>query len=60
MEKFYKVSFKWNADSCTYCSNIAKAESLEDVKAHYSKYNEVTVTEATESDIKEAYLIITC
>lgn len=64
MERFYNVSFKWSENSCTYCSNIAKAESLEDVKAHYSKYSEVTVTEATESDTREAERkgkpIVTC
>ena len=48
----YNVSFKWS-DS-VWCANIARAESEEDVRAHYAEYETVYITSATESDLRDA------
>lgn len=49
----FLVSFKYSES--TYCSNIAIAESIEDVRAHYSKkYTEIFINGATLADIEEA------
>lgn len=50
--EIYNVTFHYSGS--TYCSNIAKADSLEAVKAHYSKYDEVFIAPANESDLLEA------
>ena len=48
----YNVSFKSGE---VYCSNLAIAESKEDVERHYSKkYEWIHVSEATESEVREA------
>lgn len=53
MKKYFVVSFKYS--EMTYCSNIATAETIEAVKAHYyKKYSDVFIREATENDIQEA------
>ena len=52
MKNYYNVSFKYSED--VYCSNIAHAESVEDVERHYSKHSWVKVTEASEHDVKNA------
>ena len=53
MKKYFKVSFQY-AES-VYCSNIAHAETAEDVLAHYSKYEWVsTPTEANEREVESA------
>lgn len=62
--KYFNVTFKWY-DTDTYCSNIAKAESAEDVKAHYAKYDSnPTITEASAYDVQAAQErgkpIVTC
>ena len=62
--KYYNVTFKWY-DTDTYCANIAKAESAEDVKAHYAKYDSnPTITEASAYDVTSAQErgkpIVTC
>ena len=52
--KYYNVTFKWY-DTDTYCSNIAKAESVEDVKAHYAKYgSDPIITEASAYEVEAA------
>lgn len=52
--KYYNVTFKWY-DTDTYCSNIAKAECAEDVKAHYTKYDSnPTITEASSYEVEAA------
>lgn len=52
--KYYNVTFKWY-DTDTYCSNIAKAECAEDVKAHYTKYDsDPTITEASSYEVEAA------
>ena len=48
----YKVSFQHSEN--IYCSNIAIAETIQDVENHYNKYNWYNIDEATEYDIKEA------
>ena len=51
---YYNVTFRWY-DTGTFCSNIAKAESPEDVKAYYSKFDpDPTITEATDRDVADA------
>jgi len=62
--KYYNVTFKWY-DTDTYCSNIAKAECAEDVKAHYSKYdNDPIISEASSYEVEAAQErgkpIVTC
>ena len=52
MKGYYNVHFQYS--ETTYCSNIAHAESIQDVEKHYNKYSWVSVEEATESDIQEA------
>lgn len=52
--KYYNVTFKWY-DTDTYCSNIAKAECAEDVKAHYAKYDsDPTINEASSYEVEAA------
>lgn len=51
---YYNVTFKWY-DTDTYCSNIAKAESVEAVKAHYAKYDSnPSISTASEYEIRSA------
>lgn len=49
---YFKVSFQYSES--TYCSNIAKAETLADVEKHYSKYAWMSVSEADENEVKQA------
>lgn len=48
----YKVSFE-HSDG-VYCTNIAIAESVEDVNKHYSKYRWVSVRECEDWELDEA------
>lgn len=52
MKKYYKVSFQHSEN--IYCANIAHAESVEAVEAHYSKYAWYSVSEASECDVASA------
>lgn len=52
MKKYFAVSFKYS--ETVYCSNIAHAETVEAVKAHYSKYEWVSVRECEEYEVEEA------
>ena len=52
MKKFYKVSFEHSAG--IYCTNLAHAETIEDVERHYSKYAWQSVKEAQPWDVDEA------
>lgn len=52
MQNIYKVTFK-HSDS-VYCSNIARAENENDVRAHYSKYEWIDVKPGTDSDLYAA------
>lgn len=50
---FYNVSFRWS-DS-VFCSNIASADSADDVRAYYgAKYTHVTVTECSAREVESA------
>ena len=51
MANIYLVSFKIGS---FYHSNIALAETAEDVRAHYSEYTEVSVSDGNEGDLREA------
>ena len=51
MANIYLVSFKIGS---FYHSNIALAENPEDVKAHYSEYEEVYISDGNEGDLREA------
>lgn len=52
MKNYYNINFE---SESVYCSNIAHAETAEDVERYYSeKYNWVKVTEASEHDVKNA------
>lgn len=50
--KAYRVSFQYSER--TYCTNIARAEAVEDVEKYYSKYEWVSIKEAHEWDVEEA------
>ena len=51
---YFNVTFKWY-DTDTYCSNIARAETADDVAAHYgSKYSWYSISPATENDVNDA------
>lgn len=52
MKKYFSVSFQYSAN--VYCTNIAHAESVEDVERHYSKYGRVDVSDSTDYDIETA------
>lgn len=54
MKKAYNVTFRWSAESNTYCSNIAIAEDIEDIKVHYAEHEIISISEANNSDIDEA------
>lgn len=51
MANIYLVSFKIGS---FYHSNIALAENPEDVRAYYSEYTEVSVSDGNEGDLREA------
>lgn len=53
MKKYYNITFRWY-DTTTYCTNIAHAESAEEVTVHYLNAGHSWVSEpveATEYDI---------
>lgn len=50
--KYYNISFQYS--ETTYCSNIALAADQATVEQHYSNYPWYNITEATESDLREA------
>ena len=52
MKKYFNVSFQYSGS--VYCSNLAHAETVEDVQAHYSEYDWVSVSDATEYDVRNA------
>ena len=49
----YKVTFRWY-DSDTFCTNICIAESEDSARAEYSKYKDVTLVKASESQVELA------
>lgn len=50
--QYYFVSFEY-AESL-FCTNIAHAKSVNDVMRHYSDYNCVSVTAASDRDVESA------
>ena len=50
MKKYFKVSFEHGEG--IFCTNIAIAESVEAVEAHYSEYAWVSVKEAREWEVE--------
>lgn len=52
MKKYYFVS--WNHGNGIYCTNLATAESADDVRAAYAEREEVTVREADSYEIESA------
>lgn len=49
----YKVTFRWH-DTDTFCTNICVAYSEEEVKAHYSKYRDVSIRPASNYEYETA------
>ena len=49
MKKYYKVSFEYSEG--IYCTNIAIAESVEAVEAHYSEYPWVAVKDCPDWEV---------
>lgn len=56
MKKAYNVTFRWGNNTNTYCSNIALAERLTEIDLHYYGKEIIAISEATESDLREAKL----
>ena len=52
MKKYFTVSFMYS--DCLYCINIAHAETVEPVNAHYSKYERVSVRECEDYEVETA------
>lgn len=52
MKNWYMVSFEYAEG--IFCTNLAAAESVEDVRAEYAKYSNVTVNEAQPYEIESA------
>ncbi len=52
MKKYYSVTFQYS--EMVYCNNLAHAESVKAVEAHYSKYPWVKVSPAAAYDIEDA------
>lgn len=52
MKKYFNVSFQYSES--VYCSNIAHAETVADVEAHYSKRAWFSVSPATDYEVEEA------
>lgn len=52
MKKYFKVTFEYAEG--IYCTNLAHAESIEDVERHYSEYAWQSVKEAQPWDVDEA------
>lgn len=50
--KYYNVSFQYN--ETIYCTNIAKTDDPEKIKAHYSKYTWYNISEATAGEVETA------
>lgn len=55
MKRYFKATFRWY-NTNTYCTNMALAESVEDVRAHYSKHEVISISEASPYELKEAEL----
>ena len=52
MKKYFEVTFEHSEG--VFCSNIAHAETLEDVRKYYSEYKWFYVKRADECTVKEA------
>lgn len=52
MKKYFAVSFKYSES--VFCSNIAHAETVEAVAAHYSRYEWVDIREAEAHEVETA------
>ena len=52
MKKYFKVTFEYAED--IYCTNLAHAETAEDVEREYSKYPWKSIKEAQPWDVDEA------
>jgi len=52
MKQYFNVSFQYSES--VYCANIAHAETVADVEAHYSKYTWVSVSPAADYEVEEA------
>ena len=52
MKQYFNVSFQYSES--VYCANIAHAETVADVEAHYSEYAWVSVSPAADYEVEEA------
>ena len=52
MKQYFNVSFQYSES--VYCANIAHAETVADVEAHYSKYAWASVSPAADYEVEEA------
>lgn len=52
MKQYFNVTFQYSES--VYCANIAHAETVADVEAHYSKYAWVSVSPAADYEVEEA------
>lgn len=49
---YFNITFRWSKN--TFCANIAKADSIEAVKEHYSDYEIISITSASAYDVEDA------
>lgn len=52
MKQYFKVSFQYS--ETVFCTNIAHAETVQDVEKHYNKYEWSNVAPATDAEVDEA------
>ena len=52
MKQYFNVNFQYSES--VYCANIAHAETVADVEAHYSKYTWVSVSPAADYEVEKA------
>lgn len=52
MKQYFNVTFQYSES--VYCANIAHAETVADVEAHYSKYAWVSVSPTADYEVEEA------
>lgn len=52
MKQYFNVNFQYSES--VYCANIAHAETVADIEAHYSKYAWVSVSPAADYEVEEA------
>ena len=50
MKKYYKVTFEY--DENLYCTNIARADNIDAIKAYYNEYAWLDIKESPEWEVE--------